>query len=115
MMASAYTYVDQVLVPTLNRGDVVIMDNLPAHKGANVRQAIEAAGAARRCATLRYLPPYSPDFNLIDNAFSKLKALLRKAAARTINELWTAIGDALPCFTPQECANYFTATGYEPD
>ena len=108
--AAFQAYVDQVLVPTLNRGDVVIMDNLPAHKGANVRRAIEAAGAA-----LRYLPPYSPDFNPIENAFSKLKALLRKAAARTIDELWTAIGDALPCFTPQECANYFTATGYEPD
>ena len=108
--AAFQAYVDQVLVPTLNPGDVVIMDNLPAHKGANVRRAIEAAGAA-----LRYLPPYSPDFNPIENAFSKLKALLRKAAARTIDELWTAIGDALPCFTPQECANYFTATGYEPD
>lgn len=108
--AAFQAYVDQVLVPTLNRGDVVIMDNLPAHKGANVRRAIEAAGAA-----LRYLPPYSPDFNPVENAFSKLKALLRKAAARTIDELWTAIGDALPCFTPQECANYFTATGYEPD
>ena len=108
--AAFQAYIDQVLVPTLNRGDVVIMDNLPAHKGANVRRAIEAAGAA-----LRYLPPYSPDFNPIENAFSKLKALLRKAAARTIDELWTAIGDALPCFTPQECANYFTATGYEPD
>ena len=108
--AAFQAYIDQVLVPTLNPGDVVIMDNLPAHKGANVRRAIEAAGAA-----LRYLPPYSPDFNPIENAFSKLKALLRKAAARTIDELWTAIGDALPCFTPQECANYFTATGYEPD
>jgi transposase len=86
------------------------MDNLPAHKGADVRLAIEAAGA-----NLRYLPPYSPDFNPIENAFSKLKAFLRKAAARSISELWNAMRDALDAFTPQECANYFTATGYEPD
>jgi len=97
-------------MPTLRRGDTVIMDNLPAHKGADVRLAIEAAGA-----TLRYLPPYSPDFNPIENAFSKLKAFLRKAAARSISELWDAIRDALDAYTPQECANYFTATGYEPD
>ena len=108
--AAFQAYIDQVLVPTLNRGDVVIMDNLPARKGANVRRAIEAAGA-----TLRYLPPYSPDFNPSENAFSKLKALLRRAAARTIDDLWTTIGDALPRFTPQECANDFTAAGYEPD
>jgi transposase len=73
-------YIDKVLVPTLGRGDVVIMDNRPAHKGAEVRRAIEAAGA-----TLRYLPPYSPDFNPIENAFSKLKAELRKAAAWTMD------------------------------
>ena len=73
-------------------------------------QPIEAAGAR-----LRYLPPYSPDFNPIENAFSKLKALLRKAAARTIDGLWDTIRDALPQFTPAECANYFTAAGYEPD
>jgi transposase len=103
-------YIEQVLVPTLRRGDTVIMDNLPAHKGADVRLAIEAAGA-----TLCYLPPYSPDFNPIENAVSKLKALLRKAAARSIDELWDAIRAALGAFTPQECANYFTATGYEPD
>ena len=83
-------YIEQVLVPTLCRGDTVIMDNFPAHNGANVRQAIEAAGA-----TLRYLPPYSPDFNPIENAFSKLKAVLRKAAARTIDDLWNVIRDAL--------------------
>ena len=99
-------YIEQVLVPTLRRGDTVIMDNLPAHKGLAVRQAIEAAGA-----TLRYLP----DFNPIENAFSKLKAFLRKAAARTIDDLWDVIRDALSTFTPQDCANYFTATGYEPD
>ena len=108
--AAFQAYVEQVLVPTLRRGDTVIMDNLPAHIGADVRLAIEAAGA-----TLRYLPPYSPDFNPIENAFSKLKAFLRKAAARSISELWDAIRDALDAFTPQECANYFTATGYEPD
>ena len=103
-------YLEQVLVPTLRRGDTVIMDNLPAHKGLDVRRAIEAAGAM-----LRYLPPYSPDFNPIENAFSKLKAILRKAAARTIDDLWEAIRDALPMFTPETCANYFTAAGYEPE
>ena len=103
-------YVEQVLAPTLRPGDLVVMDNLPAHRCAGVRAAIEAAGAR-----LRYLPPYSPDFNPIENAFAKLKALLRKAAARTIHELWDAIAEALPKFTPQECANYFTAAGYEPE
>jgi transposase len=108
--AAFQAYIEQVLVPTLVRGDTVIMDNLPAHKGADVRRAIEATGA-----TLRYLPPYSPDFNPIENAFSKLKAELRKAAARTMDGLWNAIRDALPKFTSDECANYFTAAGYEPD
>ncbi len=103
-------YIQQVLVPTLRRGDTVIMDNLPAHKGREVRLAIEAAGAS-----LRYLPPYSPDLNPIENAFSKLKAFLRKAAARTIDELWDVIRRALDTFTPTDCANYFTAAGYEPD
>lgn len=103
-------YIEQVLVPTLRRGDTVIMDNLPAHKSTDVRRAIEAAGA-----TLRYLPPYSPDFNPIENAFSKLKAVLRKVAARTIDELWGAIRDALLRFTPDDCASYFTAAGYEPE
>ena len=103
-------YIDQVLVPTLRRGDIVVMDNLPAHKGSETRYAIEAAGAQ-----LRYLPPYSPDFNPIENAFSKLKAFLRKTAARTIDDLWDAIRDAIPMFTPQDCAGYFTAAGYEPD
>ena len=101
---------EQVLVPTLHRGDTVIMDNLPAHKGAEVRRAIEAAGAF-----LRYLPPYSPDFNPIENAFSKFKAHLRKVAARTIDTLEIAIRDALETFTPEDCANYFAAAGYEPD
>ena len=102
------SYVEQVLVPTLTPGDVVILDNLPAHKGAAARQAIEAAGAQ-----LLFLPPYSPDFNPIENAFSKLKALLRKAAARTIDELWAVIGQSLDAFTPTECTNYFTAAGYD--
>ena len=103
-------YVEQVLVPTLRSGEIVIMDNLPAHKPPAVRAAIEAAGAS-----LLYLPPYSPDFNPIENALAKLKAILRKAAARTVDALWNAIGDALPRFTPAECANYFTAAGYEPE
>jgi transposase len=103
-------YVEQVLVPTLRPGDTVVMDNLPSHKPRGVRDAIERAGA-----TLRYLPPYSPDFNPIENTFAKLKALLRKAATRTVDELWQAIADALPQFSPAECANYFTATGYKPE
>lgn len=100
-------YVEQVLAPTLTHGDVVIMDNLPAHKSAAVRRAIEQAGAE-----LRLLPPYSPDFNPIENAFAKLKALLRKAAARTKTGLESAIADAIETFTPAECANYFAAAGY---
>ena len=103
-------YVDQVLVPALSPGDVVVMDNLGSHKGPAVRDAIEAAGAR-----LLYLPPYSPDFNPIENAFAKLKALLRKAAERTIDALWTTIGRLLNAFTPTECANYFRAAGYEPE
>ena len=103
-------YVQQVLVPALKPGDIVILDNLPAHKGRLVRAAIEAAGA-----NLLYLPPYSPDFNPIENAFAKLKALLRKAAERTIEGLWRTIGRLLDLFTPAECANYFTAAGYDPD
>jgi transposase len=103
-------YVEQVLVPTLRPGEIVVMDNLPAHRPLEIRVAIEAAGA-----TLRYLPPYSPDFNPIENAFAKLKAILRKAAARSIDNLWAAIADALPAFTTAECANYFTAAGYEPN
>ena len=103
-------YVEQVLVPELTQGDIVIMDNLPAHKAAGVRQAIEAAGAE-----LRFLPPYSPDFNPIENAFAKLKALLRARAERTISDLWEAVGCLVDAFKPDECANYFSATGYEPE
>ncbi len=103
-------YVEQVLVPTLRSGDLVIMDNLGSHKGAAVRAAIEAAGAS-----LVFLPPYSPDFNPIEMAFSKLKALMRKAAERTRDGLWDAVANAIDAFPPQECKNYFTAAGYEPE
>jgi len=103
-------YVDQVLVPELEPGDIVVMDNLGSHKGAGVRAAIEAAGAS-----LLYLPPYSPEFNPIENAFAKLKAMLRKAAERTVEGLWNTIGRIVDAFTPDECANYFTAAGYDPD
>jgi transposase len=102
-------YVTHVLAPTLSPGDVVIMDNLPAHKASGVREAIEAAGA-----TLRYLPPYSPDFNPIENAFSKLKAMLRARAERTVQALWNAVGEVIEKFTPTECENYFAACGYDP-
>lgn len=103
-------YVDQVLVPELHSGDIVVMDNLGSHKGAGIRAAIEAAGAS-----LLYLPPYSPEANPIENAFAKLKAMLRKAAARAVDGLWTAIGRIIDTFTPAECANYFSAAGYDPD
>lgn len=109
MDGSAFrAYVTQVLVPELAPGDTVIMDNLPAHKVRGVRDAIEAAGAK-----LIYLPPYSPDFNPIEMAFAKLKALLRAAAARTIPDLWDALKNALDAFTPNECRNYFSAAGYD--
>ncbi len=104
------TYVAKVLVPELRAGDVVIMDNLSGHTGPRVRELIKAAGA-----DLRYLPPYSPDFNPIENAFSKLKALLRKAAERTVEDLWQAIGRLIDLFPPKECANFFTAAGYDAD
>jgi transposase len=103
-------YVEQVLVPELKPGDSVVMDNLPAHKVSGVREAIEAAGAR-----LLYLPPYSPDFNPIEMAFAKFKALLRKAAARTVPDLWEAIAATLDAFTPLECQNYFIAVGYDCD
>ncbi len=102
-------YVEQILVPTLVPGDLVILDNLSSHKVVGVREAIEARGAS-----LVYLPPYSPDLNPIEQAFAKLKALLRKIAARTIAALWDALGDILDRFTPQECANYLTSAGYVP-
>ena len=102
------TYVDKVLVPELRPGDIVVMDNLSSHKGPEVRDMIEAAGAR-----LLYLPPYSPDFNPIENAFAKLKALLRKAAERTVAGLWNAIGRLVDEFTPSECKNFFAAAGYD--
>jgi transposase len=100
-------WVLQFLVPMLRPGDIVMMDNLSSHKVAGVREAIEATGAV-----LRYLPPYSPDFNPIEQLFAKLKTLLRKAAARTVETLWNAIGHLLAAFSPAECANYFTDAGY---
>ena len=103
-------YVRQVLVPTLAPCDVVIMDNLSVHKRPAVRAAIEAAGAK-----MLFLPPYSPDFNPIEFAFSKLKALLRAAAERTKDALWDAVAWAIDAITPQESANMFTAADYEPE
>jgi transposase len=102
-------YVEQVLAPTLKPGDIVVMDNLAAHKVAGIREAIEATGA-----TLRYLPPYSPDFNPIEQLFAKLKALLRKAAERSVDALWNRIAELLAAFAPAECANYFSNVGYAP-
>jgi transposase len=105
---SFQAYVDQVLVPELKAGDMVVMDNLGSHKGASVGSSIEAAGAR-----ILYLPPYSPDFNPIENAFAKLKALLRKAGERTVEGLWNRIAECLPAFSPNECKNYFAAAGYD--
>ena len=101
--------VEQALAPTLRPGDVVVLDNLRAHKVKGVREAIAAAGAE-----LLYLPPYSPDLNPIELAFAKLKALLRAAARRTVAALWQAIGHALDAFTPAECAHYLAHAGYVP-
>jgi transposase len=101
------TYVQRCLVPTLKPGDIVVMDNLKPHKATGVREAIEAAGGK-----LLYLPPYSPDLDPIELAFAKLKALLRKAAERSIEALWTTIGKLLDQFTPQECAAYLRHDGY---
>ena len=106
--AAFKAYVEQLLAPSLRPGDIVVMDNLSSHKIDGVRQAIKSAGAF-----LLYLPPYSPDLNPIELAFSKLKALLRKAAARTLDDLWRVIADALDQFTPQECQNFFRHAGYD--
>jgi transposase len=100
-------YVEQILVPTLRPGDVVIMDNLRSHKVAGVREAIDAAGA-----TLMFIPPYSPDLNPIEMAFAKLKALLRAKAIRTVEALWKALGTLVDCFTLKECASFFHHNGY---
>ena len=100
-------YVEQILLPVLAPGDIVVMDNLGSHKGRAVCAAIRAAKAK-----LVFLPAFSPDLNPIEQAFAKMKTLLRKAEARTIEETWRTIGALLDCFTPTECANYFTNAGY---
>jgi transposase len=100
-------YVRQFLVPALRPGDVLVLDNLGSHKVAGVREAVEAAGAS-----LRYLPPYSPDLNPVEQVFAKLKALLRDAAARTTEALWAAVGRLLARFPPTECARYLAHCGY---
>jgi transposase len=101
------TYLEQCLVPTLSPGEIVKMDNLPAHKVAGVRETIEATGAE-----LRLLPPYSPDLNPIEQSFAKFKAHLRKASERSIPALWNRIGTILQSYTPEECGNYFRHAGY---
>jgi transposase len=105
--AAFVAYVEQVLVPELRPGEVVVLDNLGSHKVAGVRRAIEGAGCR-----LLYLPPYSPDLNPIEQAFAKLKALLRKAGERTVEGLWSFLGRALDAFAPEECRNYFDHCGY---
>ena len=105
--ASFLAWVEQILVPTLGQGDIVVLDNLSSHKIDGVREAIEASGAE-----LRYLPPYSPDLNPIEQLFAKLKALLRKTAARTVDTLWVAIGQLVQTFEPEECRNYIRNSGY---
>jgi transposase len=100
-------YVEQVLAPTLQEDDIVILDNLASHKTAQARETIEAAGAS-----LLFLPAYIPDLNPIELAFAKLKALLRAKAVRTIEALWSALGNLLGCFAPEECANYLKHAGY---
>ena len=100
-------YVEQVLVPTLKPGDIVVMDNLGSHKSSKVRQLIRSAGAR-----LLFLPPYSPDLNPIEQVFSKLKTLLRKADQRTVEAVWKRIGSLLGHFQPTECANYLRNSGY---
>jgi transposase len=100
-------YVEQFLAPTLAPGDIVVMDNLSSHKVAGVREAVEAAGAS-----VLYLPPYSPDLNPIEQVFAKIKASLRRAAARSFDELIGALAQALSRFSPRECANYLANAGY---
>jgi len=104
---SFLAYVEQILVPSLKQGDIVIMDNLGSHKGNAVRKAIRAAGAK-----LFFLPPYSPDLNPIEQVFAKLKTLLRKADERTVEATWARIGQLLDVFAPAECANYLKNAGY---
>jgi transposase len=104
---SFLAWVEQFLVPTLQPGDIVILDNLGSHKGDAVRKAIRKAGAK-----LFFLPPYSPDLNPIEQVFAKLKTLLRKAGERNVEATWKRIGSLLDCFTPKECDNYFKNSGY---
>ncbi|WP_211235969.1 IS630 family transposase [Leisingera aquimarina] len=103
-------YVETQLAPTLQRGDVIILDNLAAHKSPNAAKVMKAVGA-----WFLFLPPYSPDLNPIEMAFSKLKALIRRAAARTYDDLWKAVGHVRGLFTEEECYNFFAAAGYETD
>ena len=105
-----FAYVEQFLCPTLSSGDIVIMDNLSSHKIAGIETAITACGAR-----LIYLPPYSPDFNPIEQVFAKVKAFLRKAAERTVENLWNRIGEAITTVTPIECQNFFRHSGYGRD
>ena len=100
-------YVNQILVPTLRQGDIVIMDNLGSHKSKSVRDAIKAAGAR-----LFFLPPYSPDLNPIEQTFAKIKHLMRMASERTVTETWKQIGKLINTVKPNECANYFINAGY---
>jgi transposase len=100
-------YVQRILAPELRDGDIVVLDNLSSHKRAEAREAIEAVGAQ-----IVFLPPYSPDFNPIENAFGKLKQLVRSAGKRTVNELWSYLGKAIDAFHPPECRNYFRHSGY---
>jgi len=106
--AAFETYLECVLIPEPPAGDIVAMDNLSSHQGDGVRAMIEAVGAQ-----LLYLLPYSPDFNPIENALAKLKAVLRKAAKRTIDSLWRTMGELIVTFTPTECQNSFAAAGYD--
>ena len=101
-------YVQQQLVPTLHKGDIVVLDNLSSHKVAGVKETIESVGAK-----VVYLPPYSPDFNPIENVFSKLKALVRKEKMRTVETLWRKLGELCDKFSPEECKNYFRHAGYK--
>ncbi len=103
-------YVRRVLAPTLRPGDIVIIDNLSGHKSDEVREAIEAVGAS-----VRFLPPYSPDFNPIEKAFAKLKSMLRRLAARTVDALWTALENFVNVLNPTECENFFAACRYNQD
>jgi transposase len=107
---SFLAYVEQVLAPTLRTGEIVVLDNVSTHKVAGVREAIEASGAK-----VLYLPPYSPDFNPIEKSFAKIKSVLQRIAARTVDALDAAVAQALRCVTPSECTNYFAASGYDAD